>query len=268
MNKFIFFNIATIIFSLSLLNAQDYSVAPAKIAFNAEPGEMQVRNILVKNHSNRKVGILLEVKDYLVNRQGKTQYLEANSTRNTLANIITISPSYLEINPNEEKNAQVSLQAPLDDFTSKWGIITVSPAQEQQAFEADAEVTTGLNISGRIAIQISQTPPGARGNSKVLINNLREATEPSDSIRTFEVDINNVGDNIASCKVYLIAADIRTTEERTFSPLKFQAYPKTTRTLELKLPDVLSNGQYSLSAVLDYGASALEGTQIMIEVSQ
>lgn len=265
MNKTTYLIIVSLL-ACTFSRAQDYSVAPTSLAFNAEPGEMQTRNVLIKNHSNRKLGILLEIQDYLVNRGGETQYLEANSTRNTLANIITISPSYLEINPNEELNAQVSLQAPLDDFSSKWGIITVSPAQEQQAFEADAELTTGLNISGKIAIKVSQTPPGAQDDKNVLINNLKEVTNPQDSVRKFEVDVNNVGNSITSCKVFLIAANLQTAEERTFAPQSFEAYPKTTRTVQLTIPDVLRKGQYSLSAVLDYGSSTLEGTQILIRV--
>jgi hypothetical protein len=44
-------------------------------------------------------------------------------------------------------------------------------------------------------------------------------------------------------------------------------YPKSSRKVELELPNTLPKGTYSLAAILDYGSKTnLEGTQIMINV--
>ncbi|MFC2137520.1 hypothetical protein ACFLTE_05030 [Bacteroidota bacterium] len=263
MKKIIYLLLTIITFQI---NAQDFEVSPIDINFNAEPGDMQSKIITIKNHSNKKTGYLLAVQDYLVNKSGKTGFLDANATRNSIANWISISPSYVEIAPNGEQTVQVSLQAPLDDYTAKWGAISVSPAIERTAFSADGRLSAGVGVSGSIIIKLYQSPTSNQ-NHRAKISNLKEITIEGDTVRTFTANIDNIGDKITECKVFLIAANLETAEERQFDPIKIKTYPKTARLIELKMPKVLPDGKYALSAILDYGSnSELEGTQMIITV--
>lgn len=246
--------------------SQDFEVAPVNIEFNAEPGETQTKSLTIKNHANKKTDILLSLQDFFVNKEGKTEFLEPNSLRNSIANWISISPSYISVAPNESKTVNVTLQAPIDDYSSRWGIISVTPTVERTAFAAGENLSAGVGVSGRININVFYSP-ASNQNYRAKINTLKEITEEGDSIRKFSVNVDNVGDKITQCKIFLIAANLSTAEEKQFEPITLVAYPKSARTVILTLPDVLPKGKYSLSAILDFGSSSsLEGTQILIDV--
>jgi hypothetical protein len=248
--------------------AQDIEVAPIRVRFSANPQETQTKTITVKNHNNSKESVVLNLKDYLIYKDGAKKILPSGSSKNSIAKWITMNPSYLELNPNESQTVQLNFQAPSGDYTSKWGILSVSTAKEQTTFSADKETTAGIALYGRIDVYLTYTPQSeTQSNKRVKISNLKEITQQDDSLRTFSVHIDNLGNTIVPCKVYLIASNLSTLNEKKFKPKQIKAYPQTSRTLKLKLPDVLKNGSYSLSAILDYGSSeALEGTQITIEV--
>ena len=267
MNKIKYFIFISVIIIFHIeLKSQDIEVSPVSLLFNAEPGETQTRLITVKNHGNKNTEILLSLQDFLIWKEGEREYLPANSTRNSIANWISISPSFINIPPNEEKTVSITLQAPIDDYSSKWGIVSVSTTTERTAYNAGENLTAGVGVLGRINVNLSYSP-ASNQNFKAKISNLKEITTEEDTVRVFTANIDNIGDKITECKVYLIAANLQTAEEKQFPPITVTAYPKSARLVELKLPDVLSKGKYSLSAILDFGSrSSLEGTQIIIDV--
>ncbi len=253
---------------LSALNliAQDFEVSPLKLYFNAEPGESQTKFVTVKNHSGKEETFILTISDYSVNNKGQGQYVEAGSMKNSMADWVTFAPAFFPLGPNEEKQIAVTMQQPTDDFGSKWGVIFVRTAQEQTAYSADKSVSAGLSVSARIAINVYQTP-GTNKNYKATITNFSEIVASSDSVRTFNALVNNLGDIITECKVTMIATDVNTAEETVFPPITFVMYPKSSRKIELDLPKKLPKGTYSLAAVLDYGSKTnLEGAQLVIKV--
>lgn len=263
MNKISLLFFLIIIFS-GALSAQDFSVAPVRVNFDANPGETQTKNITIKNHGNKEASIMLSMKDFLMKRDGSMQYLETESTKNSIAEWITINPNYLDMNPNESTTVQLTLQAPTNSLESKWGVLSVTPTREQEAFSVDEELAAGFTISGSVSVFLYHSPKSNQ-NYEVKINNLTEVSQ-TDSTRTFSAIIDNVGDKRANCKLFLIAASLTTGEEKQFNQSHVRVYPNSTREVELVLPRVLSKGKYSLSAVLDYGGNTLEGTQIIIQV--
>ena len=259
---FVFIVLGSIVGSM----AQNFEVAPIRLNFSVDPGETQTKTITVKNNGNNKSSIVLSFQDYLIYKNGDRKVLSAGSSKNSIAQWITLNPSYLEINPNQAQTVEVTLQAPNDNYSSKWGILNVSTAKEQTAFQADKELTTGLSVFGRINVNLSYTPMG-ESNKRVQISNLKEVTKPEDTLRRFTANVDNLGNTITDCKIYLIASNLQTMYEKKFQTVNLKAYPQTSRNVELTLPNKMPEGTYSLSAILDYGSSkALEGTQITIEV--
>lgn len=255
-----------LLFSVISLMGQNFEVSPLDFYFNAEAGESQTKYLKVKNHNNKVETILLSVSDYQVDSKGEGSYEEAGSLKNSIADWISIAPSFFELQPNEEKEVEVTLQQAADSYGSKWGVIFVRTAQEQTNYSADKALSTGMAVSARIAVSVYQTP-GNNSTFRATISNMSEITNSSDSIRYFSALVNNVEDIITPCKVYLIATNIVTAEETTFSEFAFTMYPKSSRKLELEMPNELPTGTYSLAAILDYGSNAsLEGVQIVIKV--
>ncbi len=125
---------------------------------------------------------------------------------------------------------------------------------------------TGMSISGRIDIFLFYNPlTDTKG--RVDIGNLQEVESKAPDYRTFTVNLDNIGDLIVNCDVYLLASNMATGEEHRFRTVEVITYPQSMRTVELRLPMELPSGKYALAAILDYpGSESLKGTQITIDV--
>jgi uncharacterized membrane protein len=260
-----FFLLLFFVISSSVIS-QDFEVAPVRVNFNASPGETQSRTVTIKNHGNRRETISLRLSDFLVQRQGQMETLPAGSTRNSIAAWINLNPSFVELEPNESRSVQVVLQAPNDDYTSKWGILSVVTTAEQTAFSADRNVKTGINMAGRIDIYLSYNPASSEVG-RIEINQLQEIPSSNPQERRFSVNLDNLGERITMGKIFIIASNLNTAKEERFRTVEVATYPQTSRTLELVIPNTLTPGKYSIAAILDYaGSTSLKGTQIVIDV--
>lgn len=246
--------------------SQDFEVSPVKIFFTAEPGESQTKTLVIKNHSSKLETFILNLQDISINSKGESSFEEAGSLRNSIADWLSIAPSFFELEANAEKEISITLQQPANEYGSKWGVIFVRTAKEQTNFSVDKGISAGMFISGRVAVNIYQSP-GSNRNYKAEIKNLAEKSNQSDSIRIFSAIVNNLAEIITDCKVFLIATDITSGVETYFEPNNFTMYPKSSRTIEIPLSLELQKGTYSLAAILDYGSKEnLEGSQLIIQV--
>lgn len=248
------------------VNAQDFEVAPVRLEFDAEPASSQARTISVKNHSNRKVSYSVALADFLPSNLGEKKVLPPNSTKRSCANWINVNPSFFELNPGDDIQLQVSMLVPGDEYSAAWCMLYIQPTREQTSWNADKSLNTGISVTGRIGIQVYQSPK-SNTNQSVKISNLSEITQQGEADRKFVVTLENLGDKVTRCKVYLLASNMITTEEKQFSVQEYEIFPKMNRSVELILPNDLQPGTYALAAIADYGSKfPLEGVQIVIEV--
>src|SRR6056297_1637584 len=145
--KFKFFSIILFLGNVLTVGAQDFEVSPVQLYFSANPGESQSKTITVKNHSAQKSSYILSAGDFVISSDGDKQYKPANSTKNSIANWMSISPSFFDLEPNAERQVTVSVQPPTDDDGSRWGAIFVRTTEEKTTFESDAKLSAGITIS-------------------------------------------------------------------------------------------------------------------------
>lgn len=257
----------TLLLLLTSSKAQDFEVSPVILNFTAEPGQTQTMAVNIINHANKKSSFSILLSDFILNKEGKTIQMPAASTEHSLANWISINPSFIEMAPNEQRQIIVSLQVPVGDYSTKWANIYVRSTAEQTALLADKAVHTGLVISGQIVINVYQSPK-SNTNYRMKMTGLSEITTIDDSLRRFKAYADNLGDKITDCKVTLLASSLSTAEEVKLQVLKFKVFPDSQREILLQMPkDALPLGKYALAAILDYGKqSNLEGTQMLITV--
>lgn len=260
-----------IIFSVFLasivcsLFGQDFEVSPVAVNFSAEPGENQVRKINIINHSPRPQKYQFKINDFLLDTDGVVRPMALGINKRSCAEWLTLNPSFIELGPNQSATVDMIITVPKDGFTARWANVGVEPVKEQNAFEADKNLSQGVLIVPRISIQVRQSPRSNR-SYKASINNLREITKPTDTNRVFEVMVQNSGDNILSANVHLILANVNSGDEQKFEATNFTIYPDGKRLLKLHVPRNIAKGKYALAAILDYGhRQPLEGTQLMID---
>jgi len=261
---FLFLNIQYSIFNIQS-KAQDFEVGPVRLNFAVEPGGVGTKTVTVRNHGNKRQAFVLTMGDVVKDSLGGRKALVAGTAKRSCANWITINPSLLELNPNEVGDVEVMMRVPSDGYSTRWTMIYVKATRERTVVSADKVVATGILISPRIAIYVFQSPK-SNTRYKAMIRGLREVT-PAQDTRTFEVMVENIGDKILDCKVYLIISNLETAKERKADPVKVKLFPDESRIVTLTLPSGLAKGNYSLAAILDYGhRTDLEAVQIQIKV--
>ncbi len=123
MKRNVFIFVFALLISASLM-AQDFEVAPARLAFSVEPGESQTRVVTIRNHGNKVETVNLQLNDFITHRDGRRETLSGGSTRHSISNWVNLNPTFVELQPNESKNIQVNLISSTDDHAAKWGILS------------------------------------------------------------------------------------------------------------------------------------------------
>lgn len=261
--------VVSLLLLLSALNlySQDFEVAPVRLDFNAEPGENQTRTINIKNHSNKKTSFVVIMNDFLPSSDGERKLQAPNTTRRSAAKWVNINPSFFELNPGEQIPIQVTMLVPSDEFGAAWCMLFIQPTKEQTSWSVDKALGAGVTVSGRIGVVVYQSP-GSNTNHSIKVTSFNETTANELEDRLFQVSIDNLGEKVTNCKVFLIASNIQTSEEKQFEALNVETFPKMTRNLTLTFPkNELKPGKYALAVVVDYGPRfSLEGAQIIIDV--
>jgi len=246
---------------------QDFEVAPAKLIYACEPGQIQTKTVFIKNHSVQKQQFTLTVGEGAADSLGhKRKTGDKLNTEKSCKDWITVSPSFLDINPNESKEVRVIMQVPPGQNATKWAMLFVTATEEQTSTSVDKQMKSGIKVKPRIGIRVIQSPK-SNINYKGLIADLKEITHPNDSVRTFQATVINAGDKVLDSKIYLVLSDLQTAKEIKNKPIKKTIYPTGADNVVLTLPKNIPQGKYSLAAILDYGNnSTLEAVQMNIEV--
>lgn len=247
-----------------LLFTQDFEVAPVVMKFQVNPGEIEVRKLNIKNHANKEQLFNFILADYDVDESGKKIRSEAGTSPNSCANMITLNPSYIVLQPNEEAKVDVVMTVPPNKIKSKWGMIYVQATEEQSLEDVDKQMKTGINIKPRIAVIVTQSPK-INNNYGAKISSLLELDSENDSIRKFSATITNTGDKIVDAKINLVLADLTTAKEIKINSYKHKLYPNQSKIVYFELPKSFSTPNHVLTAILDIGHGSLKGTQIMLK---
>lgn len=264
MHKILF--VSFLLLCAQLATAQDFEVSPVLMNFNAEPGEMQKKQLTLINHSAQPQKYNLKISDFILDADGNRKIVPLGSSKRSCADWITINPSFIELNPNQTAQLDIMMNVPKDGFSSRWCMIHVEVAKEQTAFEADKTLATGVLLVPRIVVMVKQSPR-SNNNYKATINNLKEITKKTDKQQVFEVTVANIGDNVIDANVYLTLANLQTGKEEKFGITKTNVYPDGSRKVTLQMPRITVKGKYVLAAILDYGhRQPLGGTQLMLEI--
>lgn len=245
---------------------QGFEVAPVVMNFSAEPGTAETQKLTVTNFFNQRRAFTLTLGDFDRDETGAKSYEEAGSTGTSAADFMTISPSYLEVNPNESREVTVTMTVPNGTSETKWAMIYVKAAKEQTSFNADKGFAGGVVISPTIGVQVYQSP-NSNTSFEANVSDFKEITKPGDSLRTLSVLVQNTGGKNLNCKMYLLIANLEKATEQKASPVSFPLLPGRKQRARLILPDNLEKGKYSVAAILDYGhGTDLEGIQMEVEV--
>lgn len=253
--------------SLLTLNgfAQNLNVTPAKINFNLEPGESYETELVVRNTASTKQKVNISLGDFALDANGQSSFSDANTSNFSCAGWISISQSFVELNPNETKKVKVKIKVPTNGTTTRWAMIFIEPAEEQTSIaSADKSLSLGTKVLTRVGIPVFQSPRTS-GTMKADIKNLKEV--PNDSIREFVAEVVNEGEKIIDGELFTVFSNIQTGNEIEAPVQTLTVLPKGSRYFRFAVPKDLPKGKYILTVVLDYDDDAdQEGVKLNITV--
>jgi hypothetical protein len=246
--------------------AQELEVSPGTLSFNTNPGSSQTQQITIRNKGNTEQSFVFNLGDWLADEEGEVKYFSPGTTARSCSDWITVSPSLVTLQPNEQARINVTILVPNDNYSTRWAVLFIQSAIEQTGPKAvDKDMALGVQLALRIAVTIYQSPESNK-LYKGTIEGLTE-TVGEDNTRTYNSQVINLGDKILNCKVYFIISNLETAEEILSDPIDFSLLPDATKNIEYTLEEPLEKGRYSVAAILDYGFNEeLEGVQLDIEV--
>jgi hypothetical protein len=263
------FNTTYLIAFLLLINfnvkAQDFEVSPVVMQFKTNSGETETRTLTLKNYYTEKQKFTLNLVDYTLDAEGVKHSQALGATNRTLADRLVVSPSVIELNPNESATVDVIMTIPKTDSKTRWGMIQVQVAKEKTTQDADKDLVTGVIVIPRIVVIVTQSPADNK-NYAAKVNSITEIEKSDEGFRTFEINVSNTGDKVISGQLYLAVANLETAEGKRYQSKEVTIYPEAFKIVILSIPENLVAGKYALAALFDYGnQKAIEGTQILLE---
>lgn len=257
--------IVSLVLKTSLIFCQDFEVSPVVINFDVNPGEIQEKSLHVKNYGNKVQAFSVSLFDFTV-ENGRRKKQKLGSTNRSLEKLLSITPSFFKLNPNEDIYISLVLTLPENNSSTHWGYIDVGPAKEQKNYEVDKQLlTTGINIVPKIEVLVNQSPKSNASYSSI-IEDFSEISSAVDSLRVFRTHIKNTGDKILKPNVHLELGVYETAELIKLKGIEKTIYPGESVEFDLKInkKKIVAKGQ--LAVILDYGHnSKIEGS--VIEVS-
>jgi hypothetical protein len=267
------YKLLLVLFLISLLTlhakSQSFKITPASLDFALNVGESGNQVITVENTSDKVESFVVSASDYDYDDSGKMKFLPLGTSKRSCSSYMTITPSYLTLNPNQSVKVNVLMNVPQDSVKTRWGIVSIRSEKEYIGIAADKDVVrAGLIITPEIAVKVLQTPPNLTF-TKMTIREFQEMKQDSgDSTRVFKVKLANEGEVRTKAKVYLTASNLETLKETTIEPVEITLLPGVNSDVKLNLPNDLNPGTYSLAAIMDYGAeNDLEGIEMEILVT-
>jgi hypothetical protein len=195
---------------------------------------------------------------------GNIVFYEANTTKNSCANWITLDKTYLEVPPGKIGTVVVSVNVPdsIDMTEMKWAMLIADVPKEKLPEHKAGNITTVLENQIKVGSHIYVNLPGLSKELKML-----SFKRSNDS--TYLMCIKNVGGAQIRCNVSVEISSQSTGEKKTFNQDDVPLFPQQIRYLQFKLAKgTLAPGKYTFVALADAMDDdvPLEAAQLEVEI--
>jgi hypothetical protein len=251
----------SVLFILGLVSAgiaQQVSIAPSILRFNLDKGGNDSRVVTITNRSTIRQSMQTSIGDWYRDSLGNHVYLKPGEMKDrSNAAYVSITPSFIEIEPNETAEVLVSIQIPAADTVPTqmtWSMLFVQGTVEKtNPFVPENQLATQIRESYRFGVHIYNTPSVTNEAKAVLEDFMVVPATENDTIAKYMLRSKNDGDVILKCKTYLEITNLGNGETINTDPDEFTVFPNETKTSIFTLPDNLGAGEFSILGILDYG---------------
>jgi len=233
------------------------TVSPSHLKFNVDMGKMKTKTIKITNYTESKQKFAVKYNDFDISIDGKSSFLEPGTSDYSLSELVSISPTFIELEPGSAKEVSITVQVPGGDEAAKaaWGVILIEQAEEKKVLDPGSPgsetIAFGITPIFSFGIWVYQNPSYVE-NNHVDITDFIHDSESDQKLLILSAE--NKGDGIAFCKVYVELTSLNTGKQKSLGGQNYTLLPGYKRIFAFKVPGTLEKGNYSAVGVLDYNS--------------
>jgi hypothetical protein len=231
----------------------------------AAPGESYLGTIVVRNLTRQDQPVRIYQTDYLFFADGTSHFDDPGTTPHSNAKWITPTVRSLLVPPASEMTVTYTVKVPqADSLTGTyWSMIMVEGAPTEAGRSSEGRPQVGVGAVMRYAVQVA-THIRTTGSRKVSFANSRLLDNPSDSTKSFELEVKNVGERAYRPTLWIEVYDEQGALKANARQERGLLYPGTSlkQTFALgKLPP----GTYRAIVFADSGEDAVFASQFTLK---
>lgn len=227
------------------------SASPMKLTFDAQRAGTQTFTVIISNTSARPLELGVDINDWKRNDSGNILCSPVNSLPSSCGSWLKIFPSTgFTLGPSEKKEVTIMMNVPDSNITvARNSMIFFTQLNPEQG----SSKGMNINIAVRIGIQIFYNPPGNIVKD-IEITNFTDSTQRvANAAKTLLLTLHNNGTIETDGKVNFELTNMTTGKKDSVAQSDFYTLPGASRIIRLPLPATLKHGEYSATALVDYG---------------
>ncbi len=232
------------------------TVSPGKLYYKLGPGTSGTQKLVVSNPNSRELEIVVSMNDWNYDTLGNNQTYNAGTLKNSSASWVRVMPgSYFTLEPNEKRELDIVLTVPNDAETS----IPVHTAMLflTQLNPGDAQTINGatIKVSVRMGVKIYHTFSQAEERDIEVVNFTDIIPPKNEGAKGgfLELNLQNTGKIWLEAIIKWELLNTQTGAKTKLSDQEIFSLPGDKRIVRQGLPDNLPNGQYTATAIINYG---------------
>jgi type 1 fimbria pilin len=232
------------------------TVSPSNLKFNVDLGKLATKEIKITNYTGKRQKFNIVYNDFDISNDGKSSFLEAGTSDYSLTKVMSISPTFVEIEPGAAAEISITVQLPFTEDANKaaWGVILISQAEEKKALDPGNEsgntVAFGITPTFAFGVWVYQNPPNVE-NMQVDITDF-SFEKKADLENALFLSVKNQGDGISFCQAYVELTNLSTGKQTMLGGKNYTILPGYERIFVFDVPPEIAEGKYSAVGVLDY----------------
>ena len=233
-------------------------------------GEVYSGTIMIRNDSNEPQEAKIYQTDYLFYSNGTNSYGEPGSHPRSNAPWVTFSPSFVTIPPQGTTTVNYNVTVPASTperplVGSYWSMLMVEgipKGSPESSGARDKKAEMGITQTIRYGIQIASHIMNT-GVRKIEFNDPKLVANDKGG-KTFQIDIENIGDIGIRPEVYLELFDASGVSQGKFPGIRYRIYPGTSVRESIDV-SAAPKGKYKALVVVDAGGDDIFGAQYDLE---
>lgn len=246
------------------------AVSPSSFHLTIKPGSSITKEVSIYNDTKKNYKFSIGFADFTMGEKGEVVSIKSNDGKYTLSKWASVSPSYVELKPQERQKVKIIISIPDTAYFSAWTILTIDQIVDRpplsQTEGSEKTYAFGIYNSMGFAVYLFQNPPNVKNNN---IEIQKFTFTETDLRKDLNLEIKNVGDGIAYSASYAEITNLSNGKTTKLKTERFNLLPLYKREISFVLPETVEPGKYSAVGIVDFGSKEeIKAAELEFEIKK